>query len=87
VAYGSDTQLVKRLLLEVAHAHPNPKVLTDKADITPPKVFLLAFGDSALLLELRCFIRDIPRRWDVISELNFEIDRVFRDNGIQIPFP
>jgi small-conductance mechanosensitive channel len=85
VAYGSDVQLVKKLLLEVAQAHP--KVLTDKADISPPRVFFMAFGDSALLFELRCFILDITRRWDIVSDLNFEIDRVFRENGVQIPFP
>jgi small-conductance mechanosensitive channel len=85
VAYGSDTQLVKRLLLEVARSHPD--VITDNSLIGLPKVFFISFGDSALLFELRCFIRDIPRRWDVISDLNFEIDRVFRENDIQIPFP
>ena len=85
VAYGSDTQLVKRLLLEVGNTHP--LVMTDTPSIGLPTVFFIAFGDSALLFELRCFIQDITRRWDVISDLNFEIDRVFRENGIQIPFP
>ena len=85
VAYGSDTQLVKQLLLDVANKHL--QVLTDRADVKPPQVFFISFGDSALLFELRCFIRNITRRTEIISDLNFEIDRVFRENGVQIPFP
>ena len=84
VAYGSDTQLVKKLLLKVAKAHPQ---VLSQGPALPPQVFFLAFGDSALSFELRCFIRNAAYRLDVISDLHFEIDRAFRENGIQIPFP
>ena len=85
VAYGSDTQLVKKLLLDVAQAHP--QVINGSASAPPPNVLFRSFGDSALLFELRCFIEHIPDLWTVISDINFEIDRVFRENGVQIPFP
>ena len=84
VAYGSDTQKVKQLLLTIANEHPD--VVTDGSSPVP-KVIFRGFGDSALDFELRCFIRNIDSRLDVISDLNFAIDAAFRENNIQIPFP
>ena len=84
VAYGSDVQLVRKVLLEVAEGHP--QVISD-GRVPPPKVMFLAFGDSALLFDLRCFISDVKSRLAVRSELNYAIDAAFRANGIQIPFP
>ena len=56
VAYGSDTALVEKLLLEVAHKHP----LVITSSIAPePKVLFIDFGDSALMFELRVFIVNI----------------------------
>ena len=46
-----------------------------------------SFGDSALDFELRCFIKNIDDRINVISDLNFAIDAAFRENNIEIPFP
>ena len=84
VAYGSDTQKVKETLLKVAHDHP--EVIND--DSAPaPKVLFRQFGDSSLDFELRCYIKNIDERLNVISDLNFAIDAAFRENGIQIPFP
>lgn len=84
VAYGSDTALVKQLLLEAATAHPQ---VVDSDVIGKPKVLFMAFGDSALLFELRCFIWNIADKLDVISDLNFAIDKAFCEHGIEIPFP
>ncbi len=84
VAYGSDTQLVKEILEAVACDHP--EVITD-GRAAGPKALFMNFGDSALEFELRVRILRIPRRFDVSSELNFEIDRRFREAGITIPFP
>lgn len=52
-----------------------------------PKVMFLAFGDSSLDFELRFFVRDIQKRVDILSDINFAIDKAFRENGIEIPFP
>lgn len=84
VAYGSDIHKVKEILEAVAHEHP--EVITD-GRATGPKALFMEFGDSALEFELRVRILRIPRRFDVTSELNFAIDKQFREAGIQIPFP
>lgn len=82
VAYGTDVEKLRRVLLEVAAEHP--KVLK-----TPePTVFFDGFGDSALLFELGLWTSEMahsPRRFR--SELNFAIERKLRENQIQIPFP
>jgi small-conductance mechanosensitive channel len=84
VAYGSDTDRVKAILLQVAEENPN--VITD-GTTSGPQVLFREFGDSALAFELRCYIHNIDERVRVVSDLNFAIDRAFREAGIEIPFP
>jgi len=84
VAYGSDTQKVKEILLKVADEHP--EVVKD-GGVPGPQVLFHRFGDSSLDFELRCFIKDIDSRVTVISDLNFAIDAAFRENNVEIPFP
>lgn len=84
VAYGSDTELVRTILLDIAAR--NQDVVNDGA-APRPQVLFLAFGDSALQFELRCHLRNIDRRLMIISEINYEIDRAFRRHNISIPFP
>jgi small-conductance mechanosensitive channel len=84
VAYGSDTEKVRDLLLEIVQAHP--EVITDGTSPTP-RVLFLQFGDSSLNFEVRCHIRNIDMRRIVISDLNFAIDKAFREHGVEIPFP
>jgi potassium efflux system protein len=84
VAYGSDTEKVKQILIDVAR--DNKEVILDGRQPEPYVIFL-GFGDSSLDFELRCFIRDIDRRLRVLSEINFAIDKAFRESGIEIPFP
>ncbi len=81
VAYGSDTQKVKDLLLQVAADNPNVR------KIPAPSVLFSNFGDSSLDFELRCFIRNIRDIYRVSSELRFAIDDLFREHNIEIPFP
>ncbi len=84
VAYGSDTEKVRDLLLEIANTHP--EVITDGTSPTP-RVLFLQFGDSSLNFELRCHIKNIDMRRIVISDVNFAIDKAFREHGVEIPFP
>jgi small-conductance mechanosensitive channel len=84
VAYGSDTEKVREILLQVARDHPS--VISDGA-MPEPIVLFLAFGDSSLNFELRCYVENIDYRVSVTSELNFAIDTAFHEHGIQIPFP
>ncbi|MGB5472883.1 MAG: mechanosensitive ion channel domain-containing protein [Gammaproteobacteria bacterium] len=85
VAYGSDVKQVMDILLAVAAEHPG--VLKNQPGVSPPKAFFAEFGDSALLFELRCFIRQIDRKFEIKSDLNIAIDAAFRKAGISIPFP
>ena len=80
VAYGSDTELVKNCLLKVVDLHPDVK--KDPA----PIVRFAEFGESSLNFELY-FWAHILDRWMAISDLNFAIDKMFRENNIEIPFP
>jgi potassium efflux system protein len=84
VAYGSDLGRVRETLLGIASAQP--QILADST-VPAPTVLFLGFGDSALNLELRFFVRDVNQRLTVLSEVNFAIDTAFREAGIEIPFP
>lgn len=82
VAYGSDLEKLRRLLLEVAAEHP--KVLREPAS----DVFFIGFGDSSLNFELGVWTAEMtakPRRFR--SDLNFAIEKKLRENKIEIPFP
>jgi small-conductance mechanosensitive channel len=81
VDYGSNTELVQKLLKQAALSHP--KVKTNH----PILVRLANFGDSGLQMEL-VFWAD--QSWDINnykSEIRLEIDRLFRENKIVIPYP
>jgi len=80
VAYGSDVPRVMRTLQEVGEAHP--KVSEDPE----PQVMFLSFGGSSLDFELRAWVEvdDFVR---IRSDLHQEVDRRFREEGIEIAFP
>ncbi|MBT8269176.1 MAG: mechanosensitive ion channel [Bacteroidia bacterium] len=81
VAYGSDVQLVKKILMQVANEHPS--VLQDP----PPLILFNDFGDSALMFKLIFTMGDSFQAVIPQSDMRFEIDRLFRENNIKIPFP
>lgn len=82
VAYGTDVDRLRTLLLSVAAE--NASILTSP----PPAVYFSGFGESSLDFELGVWTKDLahsPRRFR--SEINFAIERKFREHGIEIPFP
>ena len=81
VAYGSDIQLVARLLLEAGTA--NPRVLKQP----PPEVWFNGFGESSLEFELLVWTDKVQHKYRTNSEINYAIDAAFRENGVTIPFP
>lgn len=82
VSYHSDPEEVRRLLLTVAGAHPG--VLKQPE----PDALFQEFGDSSLKFVLRVWTRDYITTQGVLrSELNFAISRMFKEHGIEIPFP
>jgi potassium efflux system protein len=84
VAYGTETQKVKEILLQAASEHPD--VITRNPAMAPLVLFI-GFGDSSLDFELRVYIGNIDHRLRVKSDLNFAIDAAFREAGVEIPFP
>lgn len=81
VAYGSDVQLVKKLLIEAAAAN---KDVLFKDDIA---VRFTDFGDSSLDFKVIFTISDSFNANAIRSEVRFEIDKLFRENNVSIPFP
>lgn len=81
VAYGSDVEKVRKILLECALAHKY--VMKNPA----PYVLFKDFADSSLNFELRCYTNDIWKGWIVPSDLRFAINKRFIEEGIEIPFP
>jgi small-conductance mechanosensitive channel/uncharacterized protein YndB with AHSA1/START domain len=84
VAYGSDVDKVRDILEAMGRDHP--EVITD-GSAPAPRALFMGFGDSSLDFELRCRIKHIERRFSIKSDLNFAIDKAFREAGITIPFP
>ncbi len=81
VAYGSNVTLVKNTLLEVADTHN--LVLKKPA----PIVFFSDFSDSSLDFELALWTHHSLKHRIILSDLRYAIDKKFRENNIQIPFP
>jgi len=81
VAYGSDVQLVRKVLLEIVN--DMPEIMDDPA----PRVDFMDFGDSALIFRVRFWIGS-PDFWLAApTELRFRIDEEFKKHGIEIAFP
>ena len=81
VAYGSDVKKVTQILLNCAN--DNKLVLK----VPAPYVLFKDFGSSSLDFELRFYVKDINSGWTVPSQLRYEINQRFIDEGIEIPFP
>jgi small-conductance mechanosensitive channel len=81
VAYGSDVQLVRKVLLDCASKHE------DIAKDPAPRVRFENFGDSSL--DFRVFFwtsNTFPVEFTK-SDLRFDIYGALDKNGIKIPFP
>lgn len=80
VAYGSNTQLVKQILEDIAKDHP--KVLP----APPVAVRLVNFGDSSLDFEVYFWSTEFMGIEDVKSDIRMSIEQKFREHKIEIPF-
>lgn len=80
VAYGSDLQKTQDILLDVAQQEE--MILDDP----PPQALFLNFGESTLEHELRVHVGHLKDRNPTIDAVNREIDRRFREAGIEIAF-
>ncbi|TQE42036.1 mechanosensitive channel MscK [Aggregatibacter actinomycetemcomitans] len=80
VAYGSNLELVKKLLLQAANEQP--AVLKDPE----PRALFLSFGASTLDHELRVYVGQLSERTNTIDSLNRRINELFTENNIDIAF-
>lgn len=81
VSYDCDPHRVHDLLLEIAK--DNETVMNSPL----PTVHFRDFGDSALIFDLRVFLRNITDKYSVSTKLRLEIWDKLKAEGIEIPFP
>ncbi|TMP43013.1 mechanosensitive ion channel protein [Pseudoalteromonas citrea] len=85
VAYGSDCQKVKNIILDAARAQPDILLTTGKE----PTVFFQDFADNALVFEVYFWVNSQVEGGLrlVASNIRFELDNAFNEHGIVIAFP
>ena len=81
VAYGSDVEKVREVLIQCASDHPQ---VSEKPG---PLVQFTDFGESQLTFRLLFFSMSVFAVENVRSDVRFSIDKAFRENDITIPFP
>src|SRR5262249_736468 len=81
VAYGTDTQKALQLLQRVAEESPH--VLREPR----PEAVFVGFLDSNLDLQLRLFVDMSALDWRWMTDLHQAIERLFREQGIEMAFP
>ena len=82
IAYSSDIEKAEELMLQAARSVK--RVL----DAPPPTVWLDSFGESSVNFVIHCWITD-PEEGigNVRSEVLKALWRLFKENGIDIPYP
>ena len=81
VAYGSDMEKVKRILLDICRQ--NPRVMDDPE----PAAYFMAFGNSSLDLMLIAWVADYRDRFAITDQINMAIQKQFQQERVEIPFP
>lgn len=81
VAYGSDVDQVKNLLVKTAGEVGD--VLSDP----PPEAYFGSFGDSALNMSLFFWVEEYSTLFSVTDKINSLIISRFSEHSIDIPFP
>ncbi len=80
VAYGSDIDVVRKLLLEEASRS------TFACDFPEPRVRFRHFGDSGLEFELLCWINEPVLKGRSVDDINVAVYKRFQQEGIEIPY-
>ena len=81
VAYGTDLNHVKALLVDICKSHP------DVLENPEPAAYFLKFGDSSLDLKVVCRVSKYGEQWRVSEEIRLAIYQAFEKENIEIPFP
>jgi MscS family membrane protein len=81
VAYGSDIDQVRQILLEIGEAEEG---LCDEPE---PRVRFRNFGDSGLDFELLGWVENPELRGRILDSMNSAVYKRFLKEGIEIPYP
>jgi len=81
VPFSADPELVRTILLKAIL--PDPRI----QKYPEPSVVFNDFGQYAHDFILMAWSTDVLNFEDIKSELRFEIKRLFKENGIEIPYP
>jgi MscS family membrane protein len=81
VAYGTDIDRVRTIMLRFAQEHQN--VLKSP----PPSVALVGFGESSLSLQLNGRTNDYRQKFPIETTLREQIYKAFLDEKIQMAIP
>lgn len=79
VAYGTDIDKTREILLNLANQHPD--VLKDP----PPEVFVIDLAPSGVVLRLNTRTNEFKKKWIVETSLRESIYKTFQKLGIIIP--
>jgi len=84
VAYGSDIEKVKTLLLKIAD-----EIIKTGLCLADPKpsVFFLEFAESSLNLQMIVWTEKYTMTYEIRDFINCRIQTEFEREGIEIPFP
>ena len=80
VAYGSDIDQVRAVLMDVALSE------AEVCDEPEPRVRFRSFGNSSLDIDLLCWVETPEVRGRVLDALNTTIYKRFNAEGIEIPY-
>ncbi|TRZ41892.1 mechanosensitive ion channel domain-containing protein [Robertkochia solimangrovi] len=81
VAYGSDLEMVYTAVIEMLREHK------EVMRYPVPAVFFKEFGGSSIDVSIRFWVRDFENGLKVKSDVIIAIDKLFKEKGIEIPFP
>lgn len=81
VAYGSDIDRVRAVLLEAA------KSVEQVVDDPSPRIRFVEMGDSALIFRVQCWVDEPALRGSCIDGMNTAIYKALGKAGLEIPFP
>ena len=81
VAYDTDTEFLQKNLIELTLNHP----LIHKEN--KPIVLFEDFGDNALKFRIVFSMSNSFNLYKVKSDLRFSMNKFFKENGVEIPYP
>ncbi|MDN5357951.1 MAG: mechanosensitive ion channel family protein [Candidatus Methanomethylophilaceae archaeon] len=84
VAYGSDIDKAKSIMMEAALDNPN---VMKGGSVPMPGVRMTALADSSVTLRLSVYAYDYGDSFSTDGQIRERVYREFLENGIEIPFP